>query len=321
MLRIYMLGSGPIAVPVLKKLLQLAAEGRIELAGAGTQPDRPAGRKRALMSTPAGAFAAENNLQIDKYESLNDGTAEARLRELDLDFLLVVSYGQLLKKPLLELPRSGCVNIHASLLPRYRGASPIVHAIANGDSSTGVCFMDMEVGLDCGKVYKCLEIPLDGTEYADPLEIALGELASEHLLETLEAIADGTLPGVPQDPQLVSMTTKIKKSDGVIDWQQPAKVIEAGVRAYTPWPGAAFSLEIAGEIKTLMLTCAKIVDNPDNIPAGTVIRADKRGFVVACGEGALELLEVVPQGKKAMSGANYLNGCRENLTGKTMICG
>ena len=271
------------------------------------------------MPTPAGAFAAENNLQIDKYESLNDGTAEARLRELDLDFLLVVSYGQLLKKPLLELPRSGCVNIHASLLPRYRGASPIVHAIANGDSSTGVCFMDMEVGLDCGKVYKCLEMPLDGTEYADPLEIALGELASEHLLETLEAIADGTLPGVPQDPQLVSMTTKIKKSHGAIDWRQSAAAIEAKVRAYTPWPGAGFVIEQNNEVKSLTLTKAKIVENNLQAAAGTVIQADRKKFVIACGEGALEILEVVPQGKKAMSGTNFLNGCREPLSGKNLL--
>ena len=271
------------------------------------------------MPTPAGAFAAENNLQIDKYESLNDGTAEARLRELDLDFLLVVSYGQLLKKPLLELPRSGCVNIHASLLPRYRGASPIVHAIANGDSSTGVCFMDMEVGLDCGKVYKCLEMPLDGTEYADPLEIALGELASEHLLETLEAIADGTLPGVPQDPQLVSMTTKIKKSHGAIDWRQSAAAIEAKVRAYTPWPGAGFVIEQNNEVKSLTLTKAKIVENSLQAAAGTVIQADRKKFVIACGEGALEILEVVPQGKKAMSGTNFLNGCREPLSGKNLL--
>ena len=161
MLRIYMLGSGPIAVPVLDKLLALAEAGAIELLGAGTQPDRPAGRKRQLMPTPVGAFAAGKNMAIDKFVSLNDGTAQARLEELKPDFLVVVSYGQLLKKPLLELPRYGCVNVHASLLPRYRGASPIAHAIANGDEATGVCFMDMEVGLDCGKVYRTLTRELE----------------------------------------------------------------------------------------------------------------------------------------------------------------
>ena len=135
MLKVYFLGSGDIAVPVLKKLVEQSRAGLLELAGIGTQPDRPAGRKRVLMPTPVGKFAAENGLEIDKYVSLNDGTAQAKLSTLGLDFVVVVSYGQLLKKPLLELPRYGCVNVHASLLPRYRGASPIMHAIADMEKS------------------------------------------------------------------------------------------------------------------------------------------------------------------------------------------
>ena len=145
-----MLGSGPIAVPVLEKLHAQSQAGLIDLVGVGTQPDRPAGCKRQLMPTPVGAFAEENCIAIDKFESLNDPEVLEKLSPMDLDFILVVSYGQLLKKPLLKLPRFGCVNIHASLLPRYRGASPIAHAIANMDEDTGVCFMDMEVGLDSG---------------------------------------------------------------------------------------------------------------------------------------------------------------------------
>lgn len=321
MLRVYMLGSGPIAVPVLKKLYEQSSAGLLELVGVGTQPDRPAGRKRQLMPTPVGEFAAANNIVIDKYVSLNDGTAQSKLEQLDLDFLLVVSYGQLLKKPLLELPKYGCVNIHASLLPRYRGASPITHAIADMQKSTGVCFMDMEVGLDSGKVYSTLVRELDGTEYADALEIELGEMAAEKTLETLENIASGALPGAVQDPALVTMTTKLKKSDGVIDWQKSASVVEAMIRAYTPWPGAVFTMELNGETKSLTITRGKVVGNTENAPAGTVIKADRRGWVIACGEDALEIVEVVPQGKKAMSGANYLNGCREPLQGKNLVNG
>ncbi|MBE6369439.1 MAG: methionyl-tRNA formyltransferase [Lentisphaerae bacterium] len=319
MLKIYMLGSGPIAVPVLEKLLEQSRAGLFELSGVGTQPDRPAGRKRIMMPTPVGAFAAEKNLAVDKFENLNDGTAQARLENLDPDFLLVVSYGQLLKKPLLELPKYGCVNIHASLLPSYRGASPIAQAILNGDDKTGVCFMDMEIGLDSGKVYHTIERPLNKSEYADALEIELGAMAAEKTLEILHQIADGILPGVPQDEAQVSMTTKIKKSHGAIDWRQSAAAIEAKVRAYTPWPGAGFVIEQNNEVKSLTLTKAKIVENSLQAAAGTVIQADRKKFVIACGEGALEILEVVPQGKKAMSGTNFLNGCREPLSGKNLL--
>ena len=321
MLKVYFLGSGDIAVPVLKKLVEQSRAGLLELAGIGTQPDRPAGRKRVLMPTPVGKFAAENGLEIDKYVSLNDGTAQAKLSTLGLDFVVVVSYGQLLKKPLLELPRYGCVNVHASLLPRYRGASPIMHAIADMEKSTGVCFMDMEIGLDSGKVYKTIEYPLDGTEYADTLEIKLGEIAAEDTLQVLEGIASGALAGTPQDPALVTMTTKIKKSDGIIDWSKSAKAIEAGVRACTPWPGAVFSLDINGEVKTLTLTKAQIVENILAAEPGTIIQADRKGWVVACGEGALKLIEVLPQGKKPMRGSDYLNGCRNSLAGGKMLAG
>ncbi|MBE6379483.1 MAG: methionyl-tRNA formyltransferase [Lentisphaerae bacterium] len=319
MLKVYMLGSGAIAVPVLKKLLEQSRDGLFELLGIGTQPDRPAGRKRTLMPTPVGAFAAENGLKIDKFESLNDGAAQAKLEKLAPDFLLVVSYGQLLKKPLLALPKYGCVNIHASLLPRYRGASPITRAIVNGDARTGVCFMDMEVGLDSGKVYYTLERSLNNTEYADALEVELGELAAEKTLEVLENIAAGSLTGTPQDPALVTMTTKLKKSDGVIDWQQSAVQIEAMVRAYTPWPGASFMLELNGELKSLIITRAEIVENDLPTSPGTIIRADKKKFVIACGSGALEIAELIVPGKKAMPGANFLNGCRENLAGKNLL--
>jgi len=321
MLKIYMLGSGPIAVPVLEKLYQQAQAGEFELLGVGTQPDRPAGRKRQLMPTPVGGFAADNGIAIDKFDNLNSPEALEKIGALQPDFLLVVSYGQLLKKPLLELPRYGCVNIHASLLPRYRGASPIMHAIANGDKATGVCFMDMEIGLDSGKVYKTLTRELNGSEYADALEIELGKMAAAETLSTLQAIADGTLKGTPQDAALVTMTTKIKKSDGFIDWNLDAGVIEALVRACTPWPGAWFTLELNGEAKNLTVTRAKVVNNSSNAPAGTIIKADRKGWVIACGKAALEIMEVIPPGKKAMPGSGFLNGCREDLTGRNLIAG
>ena len=155
--------------------------------------------------------------------------------------------------------------------------------------------------------------------------IALGGyivgLAAGELLDTLEKIAAGELPGTVQDPALVTMTTKLKKRDGAIDWNLPAAAIEAMIRAYTPWPGATFTLELNGEVKTLMLTRGTILPNTTAAIPGTVVQADRKGWVVACGQDALQLDEVIPPGKKAMTGSNYLNGCRESLTGKILTGG
>ena len=181
--------------------------------------------------------------------------------------------------------------------------------------------MDMEVGLDCGKVYSTFKRPLDGTEYADTLELELGELAAAHTLEVLEDIAGGKLAGTVQDPALATMTGKIRKSDGVINWQASAASIEAAVRAYTPWPGAVMSISINGEIKNLTVTRARVAENTPSAAPGTIIQADRRGWLSACGKDALEILEVVPPGKKAMTGSNFLNGCREPLTGRQLIAG
>jgi methionyl-tRNA formyltransferase len=304
MLKIYMLGSGPIAGPVLEKLYQQAQAGEFELLGVGTQPDRPAGRKRQLMPTPVGEFAAANGIEIDKFDNLNSPEALAKIGALQPDFLLVVSYGQLLKKPLLELPRYGCVNIHASLLPRYRGASPIMHAIANGDNATGVCFMDMEIGLDSGKVYKTLTRELNGSEYADSLEIELGKMAAAETLSTLQAIADGALPGTPQDAALVTMTTKIKKSDGIIDWTKPADEIFCQIRGLAPAPGAY----TMWNDQRLKIWKSRVNPKETGKEPGTLVEIGKDYLLVQTGKGCLEILELQPAGKKAMPAKAFCNG-------------
>ena len=311
-LKIYMLGSGPIAVPVLRRLA--AAPEAVQLIGVGTQPDRPAGRRQRLEPTPLGAAALELGLEPARWDNVNDGALARLLREREADFMVVASFGQILKEPLLTLPRRGCLNVHASLLPRYRGASPIVHAILNGDRATGVSFMAMERGLDTGKVYTALEMPLDGTETAGELENRLGELAAGSVVAVMRSIASGALPGVPQDPALATLTRKIRKSDGVIDWRRDAAAVAAAVRAYSPWPGAGFRLPLEkGEIR-MTVTRARAVPHAGGVP-GEIVQADRRAWRVACGRDALELLEVVPSGKKPMTGVNFLNGCREDLTG------
>lgn len=293
-------------MPILEQLRKTAA---IELTGIGTQQDRPAGRKRALTPTPVGCYAAEHGIDIDKPASVNDEEFVAYLEKLSPDIIIVVSYGQLLKARILSLPKFCCLNVHASILPLYRGASPIAAAILNRDDSTGVSFMAMDKGLDTGGVYHIAEMKLKGCEYADTLELELGRLAAECIEKVVVDIASGKLLPEPQDDAKSSITRKIKKNDGLIDWTQSAIDIEAMVRGYYPWPGAVFDINLPNRSLRLTLTRAEVLDDLTGKP-GEVLQADKHDWIVACGEQALKICSVVPQGKKEMGGTAFLNGCR-----------
>ena len=243
-------------------------------------------------------------------KTLRDPEVQAELIALKPDVAVVAAYGRILPKEVLDAPKYGCLNIHASLLPRYRGASPIMHAIADMQKSTGVCFMDMEIGLDSGKVYKTIEYPLDGTEYADALEVRLGEIAAGETLQVLEDIASGVLAGVPQNPELATMTTKIKKSDGVIDWSRTNSQIFNHVRGMNPWPCAFTGLNG----KTLKIMKARAVDCDCGKQAGTVVCADiNNGLKVACGAGCLQILELQLEGSKKMPARDFLLGRKINV--------
>ena len=303
--KVYFLGSGKIAVPVLNRLVW---SDRIELLGIGTQLDRPAGRKKKLHPTPVGEFTHASGLQADKIPTVNAEDYLDYLRWLAPDFIVVVSFGQILKQPLLELPAVSCVNVHASLLPRYRGASPIAAAVVNHDVSTGVCFMEMDKGLDTGRVYCSFEHLLSGNERADWLEEALGRLAADKIVGVLEGIVKEKNAPVAQDNKLATVTKKIHKGDGIINWNLPAADIESRIRGYYPWPGAAFSLMAHNRKITVRVTSASVHALLSGKP-GEVLQADKKGWIVACGTNALELLTVVPQDKKEMRGIDFLNGC------------
>ncbi len=309
-LRIYFMGSGHIAVPILQTLAKQCD--RLELVGVGTQPDRPAGRRCHLVPTPVGAAAEELNLAVDKIEKASSIEFVEKLQALDLDFILVVSFGQILKDELLAVPKHGAINIHASLLPKYRGASPICAAIANREEFSGVCFMQMVKKLDAGDVYRTITHQLSGHERCDELELQLGILGAAHCVETLVQIADGTLQKVKQDESLVSMTRKIKKNDGLIHWEWPAETVEALTRAFFPWPGATMVLDHGDRKERLTVHSARVVEGV-SAPAGTIVQADKHGFIIACGSGAIELLELTPAGRKNMSAIAYLNGCKTAL--------
>ncbi len=303
--KIYFLGSGDIAVPVLEIL---ARSPQVELMGAGTQVDRPAGRKRRLVPTPVGAAAEALGLEIAKIPNVNAPEFLAYLKELCPDIILVISFGQLLKAEILELPRAACVNIHASLLPEYRGASPITAAILNGATKTGVGFMKMDRGLDTGPVYCQFEHILTGAENAGKLESGLGKLAADNCVEVLRQIVTGNLSPVPQDDSKASLTRKISKQDGELDWNENAIALERKVRAYFPWPGLNFNLRGQKRETKIRITEAAVNTELAGEP-GVVLQADKHGWTIACATHALELRKIVPAGKKEMTGAEFLRGC------------
>lgn len=305
-LKIYFMGAGPIAVPVLRRL---AASEAIELAGTCTQPDRSAGRGGKLTPTPVGAAAAELGLPVDKVDSVNTPEFLAYLAGIAPQMIVVISFGQILREGVLELPPAGCVNVHASLLPKYRGASPIVSAIRHLDERTGVAFMRMERGLDTGPVYHTETVALVRNERADRLEQHLGEVAAAAAIPVLRRIAAGTLQAVPQEHALATVCRKIRKADGAIDWRRPAIEIEAMSRAFTPWPGAYFTLALPDRSFPVTVSSARVHEDRCCYP-GEILQCDKRGWIIGCGRGALELLTVSAPGKREMTATAFLNGLR-----------
>ncbi len=307
-MRVYFLGSGKIAVPVLEAVVK---SDNIELVGVGTQPDQPSGRKKKLLPTPVGLWSEEHGIDIDKPSSVNKLEYRKKLEELSPDFILVVSFGQLLKKRILELPKLYCVNVHASLLPKYRGAAPIVAPILNGDEKTGVAIMEMERGLDTGAVFTAYEYVMDGTENADSLEMILGNLAAENIDDVLMKIYNQDLKPVEQEHSDATYVGKIAKQDGLVDWTYDAAKIERMSRAYYPWPGAYFFLNLGNnKKKKIQIVKAVVCENDRNYESGQVLKADKKNWIVACGTDALKIEKLIPEGKKEMSGADFLRGCK-----------
>ena len=305
MLKVYFLGAGVISVPVLQAICN---SNHIDLVGVGTQPDRLAGRKKELVPTPLGIWASENGIDIDKPESVNAPDYIDKLKQLQPDFILVISFGQLLKVEILNLPEVACVNIHASLLPKFRGASPIIASLLNSCEKTGVTFMKMDKGLDTGPVYKMFEHKISNTERCDELEMNLGDLSANNVVCTLEEIANGELIDVVQDDSQSTYTCKVTKKDGTIDWTTSANSVLAKIRAYYPWPCASFRYERKKGVVVIKVTEAVSVEMQGK--PGEVLVANKTEFIIACGNGAIKLNKIVPQGKKEMSGADFLRGCQ-----------
>jgi methionyl-tRNA formyltransferase len=300
--KVVFLGSGSFAIPSFEALLDAGHE----VAALVTQPDREKGRGRALASPPLKPVAEARGVLVLQLRRIKDPAALETLRALSPQVQVVVAYGQMLPRALIDLPPLGTVNVHASLLPRYRGAAPIQWAIVNGEKETGVTTMLIDEGLDTGPTLLARTTPIGPDETAADLEPRLARLGAEALLETLEGLAERTLAPVPQDPARATLAPLIKKEDGRIDWTLPAEAVANRVRGFHPWPGS----ETTFEGLPLKVLRARPADGGPGEP-GEAVAVDRDGIVVACGGGTrLQLLDVQPASRRAMTGSAFAAGAR-----------
>lgn len=305
-MRLIFLGSPAFAVHPLEALV---AAGHT-IAAVITQPDRPAGRERRLTPPPVKVAAERLGLPVLQPVTLRDPNVVAQLAELRPEVGIVAAYGEILRRNVLAIPPLGYLNVHPSLLPRHRGPTPVAGAILAGDRETGVSIMLLDQGMDSGPILAQTVVPLPPDARAGPLTDELFRLGARLLVETLEAYASGALTPQPQDHARATVTRLLKKEDGQIDWSLPAAQIERMTRAYDPWPGA-YSHWRGQPLR--VLSAAVRPDPPGAAPPpGTLLgRGSAGGPLVATGQGALELLEVQPAGKRPMPGADWLNGLRD----------
>ncbi|HEY3761887.1 MAG TPA: methionyl-tRNA formyltransferase [Verrucomicrobiae bacterium] len=287
-------------------LRSIARDSRFQIAAVVTQPDKPRGRDLKLQPSPVKALAQQFNLPVLQPAKARDDQFIAELRGLTPDLIAVVAYGQILPQAILDLPKSGCLNVHTSLLPKYRGASPIQSAILNGETETGVTIMKMDAGLDTGPVLSQRRTPVLPEDNSQTLHDRLAELGAELLVETIPDYVAGKITPQPQPADGVSYAAKIKKEDGRIDWNEPAEKILNRARAFTPWPGVFTFLK--KETRPPLIKIWKIDVVQRSGKTGEVIQADGNGIIVACGKNALRILELQLEGGRRMSAKEFLAG-------------
>ncbi len=303
-IRVLFMGTPDFAVPSLRALTEQANAG-LAVAGVITRPDKPVGRKQQVAFSPVKQFALEHDIPVYQPGPLRRPEALALLGDLAPDLIVVAAFGQILPSEALALPPHGCLNVHASLLPRWRGASPINAAILAGDDETGVTIMLMDAGLDTGPTLAQRATPIGSDETAGELSDRLALLGAELLIETVPRWLAGVLTPEPQDESQATMTRLLQKSDGLLDWQRPADELARQTRAYTPWPGAFTTWKG----RTLKVLRARAIPFETDLPPGAcfVSGADS-SLEVICGEGALALEVIQLEGKRAMSAAEVVRG-------------
>ena len=303
-LRLIFAGTPEFAVPSLQALI----EGRHELALVMTQPDRPAGRGRRLQASPVKRCALQAGLDVAQPRTLRDAAVRERLHALRPDLLVVVAYGLILPRSILRIPAHGCWNVHASLLPRWRGAAPIQRAIEHGDAETGVTLMQMDAGLDTGDRLAQNATPIRPDDTAASLHERLATMGAQLLQRELRALADGRPPPpAPQDDARATYARPLSKAEAELDWSRPAAELERRVRAFNPWPVAWALLD---DQRTRVWQARVLADT--GAPAGQLLQPGPGRVAVACGTGALELLRLQPAGGKAQPAADWLNA-RQHL--------
>ena len=312
-MRIVFIGTGEIGVPTLQALLK----SEHELVGIVTQPDKPVGREQEITAPPTkialkSGLPGGRALPLLQPKRIRDRQAIEAIRALAPDVIVVMAYGQIFPRDVLQIPRTACLNLHASILPRWRGAAPIQAAIAAGDHETGITVMYMDEGLDTGDILLQRKTDILADDTGAALHDRLAQIAPEVALESLSMLAEGTAPRVSQDNSIATVAPKLTREDGRIDWKQTAEVIERKIRAYNPWPGAF--TRIGG--RNLKVFAASIVDHSGK--PGEVLQSDKE-LILAAGDRALSLPEVQLEGKRRMSAADFLRGHPRPAEGNSPI--
>ena len=298
---VYM-GTSTFAVPSLESLIA----SRHQVVGVVSQPDRPRGRGKRISPTPVKEIAEQHSIPVYQPAKIKSPEAIKQIKLWQPELIVVVSYGQIIPKEILDYPALGCINVHASLLPRYRGAAPIQRALMDGEKISGITTMFMDEGLDTGDIILQLEIPVKDEYDHGQLEAILAEKGALLLNETIDQLENGTAPRIPQQEELASYASRLTREDEKIDWSQPAELIHNQIRALSPNPGAWATID---NNKTKIYK-SRVISNDESGVISQIVEVGNDGFSVQSGKGILKILEVQRAGKKRMPASDFLRGCK-----------